>query len=231
MRSIGVICPTRGRPAAAREVKAAYEGTSELLHTELFFVVDQDDETLPEYKRMENSRVHVMSPTHAGGMGNALNAASRILVDHYDILGFIGDDHRFRTKQWDLDFSVHSEDHGPFMGYGNDLFQGQNLPTQIFISSEIVKKLDYFSPPDLRHLYIDNAWSDLGESAGCLYYFPRIIIEHLHPLAGKQEWDEGYLRVNSVESYNADRARYMAWREDGRFRADVEKIKSALATV
>ena len=37
-----------------------------------------------------------------------------------------------------------------------------------------------------------------------LHYLEEVIIEHLHPIAGKAEWDEGYKAVNAEEVYSAD---------------------------
>jgi hypothetical protein len=57
----------------------------------------------------------------------------------------------------------------------------------------------------MKHLYLDNFWKALGEDLGNLAYLPQVIIEHLHPVAGKAEWDEGYRAVNAQEVYSFDR--------------------------
>jgi hypothetical protein len=55
------------------------------------------------------------------------------------------------------------------------------------------------------HLYLDNFWMRLGNDLNALRYMPEIIIEHLHPIAGKAEWDQGYKDVNAEEVYSADK--------------------------
>ncbi len=79
--------------------------------------------------------------------------------------------------------------------------------------------------PTLRHLYIDDYWKTFAGPVGCLYYLPDIIIEHMHPLAGKGQWDEGYKRVNDESVYSADREALEAWRAT-QMDADIERLRA-----
>jgi hypothetical protein len=45
----------------------------------------------------------------------------------------------------------------------------------------------------------------LGTDINRFSYLPEVIIEHLHPAAGKAEWDQGYKDVNAEEIYSADK--------------------------
>jgi hypothetical protein len=58
--------------------------------------------------------------------------------------------------------------------------------------------------PGCIHLFFDNFVKQLGIDLGCLKYLPDVIIEHLHPVAGKAEMDEGYARVNQPKWYEED---------------------------
>ena len=100
------------------------------------------------------------------------------------------------------------------IAYGNDLLQGDKLPTAAVLSANIIKVMGYIMPPELTHLRIDVAWRKLGVSIGKLFYMPEIIIEHLHPSANKAEWDEGYVRVNSEEMKLHDNKNYNTWVSD-----------------
>lgn len=204
-----VLCPSRGRPDAAREVWASFMATRLGSKTDLRFVVDEDDPTFDQYDRP------VLRSPALGSMVGALNFAALGNLDRYDVLGFIGDDHRFRTPGWDSLIAELMARYGPGIAYADDLAQRQNLPTQVFISTEIVRALGYMALPTCRHLYVDNAWKTLGEKADCLYYMPSIIIEHLHPAYGKGEWDEGHLRVNSERMYTDDHHAYNEWLSNG----------------
>jgi hypothetical protein len=119
---------------------------------------------------------------------------------------FMGDDHRPRTLGWDqtLLYAATTDGAGPGIAYGNDLLQGANLPTQVCIDARIVELLGNMAPPQLTHLYVDNYWKALGEGAGCLRYCHNVVIEHMHPVAGKAAMDAGYERVNSGEMYARD---------------------------
>ena len=134
-----------------------------------------------------------------------------------DIVGFMGDDHRPRTVDWDLEISkaAHVANNKCVL-YGNDLIQGANLPTAVAMTTDIIKALGYFCPPGLMHLYLDDAWREIGREVGKLLYMPQVIIEHCHPIAKKGvEWDDGYREVNSGQQYESDGNAYRAWLESG----------------
>jgi hypothetical protein len=60
-------------------------------------------------------------------------------------------------------------------------------------------------------LYIDRAWKTLGEALGVLRYLPAVSVEHLHPSAGKGDWDEGYLAANSGAMFAHDKRAFEEW--------------------
>jgi hypothetical protein len=107
--------------------------------------------------------------------------------------------------------------------YGHDLLQGEKLPTQCAMTADIVRALGHMAPPTLRHMYVDNYWLDLGRAADCIRYLPEVVVEHMHPFAGKAAMDAGYQRVNASEVYAADQQAYAAYHA-GQFGADVAKV-------
>jgi hypothetical protein len=72
------------------------------------------------------------------------------------------------------------------------------------MTRDIVDQLRGITFPGCIHLYFDNFVKQLAIDLGCLVYLPDVIIEHLHPAAGKAEMDEGYERVNQVKWYEED---------------------------
>jgi hypothetical protein len=72
------------------------------------------------------------------------------------------------------------------------------------MTRDIVLELNGITFPGCKHLYFDNFVKQLGIDLGCLIYLPDVIIEHLHPAAGKAEMDEGYARVNQPKWYEED---------------------------
>lgn len=211
MTELLILCPTRGRPEAAREAYQSFLDTTQLEGADILFVVDDDDPTRTQYEGQKF--LHVTQPA-PGNMVKALNDAALWALDRWEpkYVGFIGDDHRFRTPGWDVNFASLLFDRGGGMVYGNDLIRVDgDIPTQIVMSAEIVRALGWMGLPTCTHLYIDNAWRVIGDELKMLFYMPDVIIEHLHPTVGKAEWDEGHKRVNTQEMYNHDAAAFEEW--------------------
>lgn len=213
------IVPTRGRPKAAAELLAAYRDASVQSDTSILFAVDDDDPELRGYydliENLPDGFPMMLGPRLR--MGPTLNLwaerAATTWSGRYDIIGFMGDDHRPRTPGWDARVSDALRP-TPGVAYGNDLIQGPSLPTAVFVSAQVIRRLGYIAPPGLTHLYLDNFWLELGH-ATTLLYLGDVVFEHLHPIAGKAEWDAGYIEVNSGGTQEHDRLefeRYM--RED-----------------
>jgi hypothetical protein len=222
--SITVICPSRGRPQKAKEGYEAFQATRVRNDSRMVFVVDKDDETFREYVE---AGLPIVSYEHeGGGMGPPLNAAVADLAPHCDIVGFVGDDHRFRTRAWD-DVVAECLARRPGFAFGNDLAR-HDIPTQVFINSSVVLALGWMALPGAKHLYLDNTWAELGAQAHCISFMPDVVIEHVHPFYGKTAMDEGYARVNQQSMYDHDAAIFRQWVESGTAAADIEKVKAAL---
>ncbi|HEX4812245.1 MAG TPA: hypothetical protein VFV66_05780 [Nonomuraea sp.] len=219
MSSLAVVVPSRGRPHTVAELAAAFRDTC-TERTWLLFAVDEDDSQYLEYRdavdeaSIAGLRVQLVAQP-SGTMVSALNHAARHLLAAPgpavpEAIGFMGDDHRPRTEGWDRAYLA-ALTALPGIVYGNDLLQGPNLPTQCAISARMVRALGHMAPDVLTHLYVDNYWRDLGRAAGCLTYLPEVIVEHLHPIAGKAQWDDGHRRVNQASMYDRDRTAYAAY--------------------
>jgi hypothetical protein len=221
--SIIVITPSRGRPEKAAVCYEKFITTKMLEATKMTFVVDADDDTFEAYIK---EGLPVVTYDHeGGGMGPPMNAAALDHADIYDHIGFIGDDHLFRTQGWDEVFEKVLAEKG--MVFGNDLTR-KDIPTQVFMRSSIVKALGWFCLPGARHLFLDNTWVALGAGAQTLVWREDIIIEHAHPFYGRGEMDEGYARVNQPEMYEHDGALYRGWVDSGQAAKDVETVRRTL---
>jgi glycosyltransferase involved in cell wall biosynthesis len=227
-----IIVPSRGRPEKIVELIEALKQTqTEAL---LWVAVDDDDPTRNHYKavleRRDNVTMDVVEPSPNGGMVQALNALAVPLANASDppfALGFMGDDHRPRTMHWDQAYVRALRKLGTGIVYGNDLLQGRNLPTQVAMTSDIVRTLGYMAPPTLRHLYVDNFWLQLGRELGRLTYLADVVVEHVHPGAKKADWDDGYERVNAPEMWDADKKASRRYRAT-QFAQDIVKLQPLL---
>lgn len=223
MADLAVVVPSRGRPEAAFELMAAFAATC-TADTELVIAVDDTDPALDAYRAAASRCTLVVGPSTT--MVEALNQA----VAGYPetarepfAFGFMGDDHRPRTVGWDARYLETLRDLGVGMVYGDDLLQREKLPTQIAMTTDIVRALGWMAPPALVHLAVDNWWLELGQRAGCIRYLPDVVVEHMHPVAGKAEWDDGHRRVNQPAMYHQDLATFARLR--------VLELPSAVAEV
>jgi hypothetical protein len=227
MVSILVIVPTRGRPDNAKRLADAFESTvarQNGVRVDLVFAVDADDPELSGYldHTTEYNWWTISGPRLR--MAGTLNMVAIEYAGQYDIVGFLGDDHLPQTVDWHRNIARAMKPGG--IVYGNDLIQGPNLPTAVFLDARIIRKLGYMVPGGFVHLFLDNVWRTWGERAGTLTYLPDTIIEHLHPIAGKAEYDDQYAEVNSNAVWTADEKRFNEYRDSGELDADVEKIRS-----
>lgn len=221
-----VVVPTRGRPEALAALALHCKATC-TADTLLLAVVDTDDTTGPQYQAPAGTQVFFTWAPPGGGHVGAINwGAEQALRDFQPYaIAKLDDDHRPRTKGWDVRYLEALRQLGTGIVYGNDLLQGERLPTAPALTADIVEALGYMGPPGLEHLYVDNFWRDLGQAADCLRYLPGVIVEHLHPLAGKAAMDDGYRRANDPAQFRRDGAAYESYRTE-RLADDVAKVRA-----
>lgn len=230
MHSLMVIVPTRGRPEnVARLERARYETQAmDPSVVSFVYVVDDDDPKVMDYAKLAKSfeagsRLDVI---HRRRLGPTLNETAARYCGDWDAIGFMGDDHLPTTRDWDAAIlRALGDGDSPNIVYGNDLLQGPNLPTAVFMPSRVIKAAGWMCPPSQVHLYLDNYWRALGEALGTLTYLPNVVIEHVHPAAGKTPMDDGYREANAAERDQADKD---AWHQ---FLGDFGGFGSAVARI
>jgi hypothetical protein len=218
------IIPTRGRNENALRLFEAINATADF--TEVVFAIDADDVKtynglMDATAGLNNVKVVIAERM---GMNGTLNHWASWFSPDYDYICFMGDDHLPRTGGWDTKLTeAIGTDAG--IAYGNDLLQGENLPTAVVMSSKIIRALGFMSPPALKHLFLDNFWLAMGNALGNVNYLPEVIIEHMHYINGKAEHDERYAAVNNAEMHNADEAIFAEY-ITGKFLDDVDDVKA-----
>jgi hypothetical protein len=226
------LVPTRGRPVNAVRLAMQWPETV-TAGTRLMFCLDDDDPLLPLYKKafldpsLDNN-VFGYSIAPRMRLGGTLNYyAPKVAAGSYDAVGFMGDDHLPRTLGWDKLLQDQLVRGG--VVYGDDTIQHANLPTAVLLDARLIRSLGFMVPPGLVHMYMDNFWRDLGRRLGTLRYVPQAIIEHLHPLAGKAEWDARYDEVNAGAVYAADEAFYTAYMQSSFWQTKLGRLEHDLA--
>lgn len=235
MTDLLVIVPTRGRPASVARIARAWADTGAPAHADLLLAVDDDDPHLPEYlTAVDEVGVSWLRAQQCGKwrpMVPKLNAAAVSNAPRYAAVGFAGDDHIPRTPGWAGMYLQELRRLRVGIVYGDDGRWGGALCTEWAMSSAIITRLQRMVPAGVEHLYSDNSVMELGRDASCLSYLPYVVIEHMHPAAGKGQWDNGYRSVNSTEQYAHDQVAFMRWRRHVRPRqvAAVRVLRAAAA--
>jgi len=201
VKNLVVLVPSRNRPQNIADLIKAFDDTK--TESDLIVIVDDNEPEMDAYLQL-GCDIFVVEK-RGKGMAKPLNFAAKHFAHKYRHFAFLGDDHRPRTKNWDVAFINALDKLETGLVYGNDLLQGENLATAIAMTGDIVNALGGMVPPEMIHLYLDNFWMRLGNDLNSLRYMPEIIIEHLHPIAGKAKWDQGYKDVNAEEVYSADK--------------------------
>lgn len=228
MTDMCVIVPTRGRPANAKRLIDDWIATE--AKAVLRFAIDDDDPCKRQYIDVFDANPHPWLQFVVGPrlrMAPTLNKEAIEQAEIFGSIGFLGDDHSPRTLRWDESLGGALAGMPVGVVYGNDLFQSQNMPTAVFMTSNLIRSLGYITPPGMTHLWLEQPWLAWGRGT-TLRYFPDVIIEHLHPQAnGKGEWDAGYIECNSAEIWEHDENLWHIY-EAEQLPADLERLRTLL---
>jgi hypothetical protein len=221
-----VVVPSRGRPENAERLAQAFKDTG--AEADLYIVIDNDDPKWNEYAKSENYK-KLPADNKTGGCAKSLNTGAVLLLDItkyplYDYFVFMGDDHLPRTPGWDKAF-IQALGTNTGIVYGDDLLQGANLPTAYGMTRDLVNELRGMTFPGCVHLFFDNFVKQLGLDLEYLKYLPDVIIEHMHPIAGKAQMDEGYERVNQPKWYEKDLLTLQKYLSDMEYASLIRKFR------
>lgn len=222
-----MIVPSRGRPESLRRMAAAWHETRAFDDGAGFvFLVDEDE--YEAYAAVAADLAGSVAVECAGPwrpLVPKLNRYATVAAEKHPALGFMGDDHLPRTPGWVKSVNTALALLKTGIVSGRDGWRTDDLPTYWVMTPDIVLALGAMVPGSVWHLYCDNIVRDLGRGAGCYSFLADVLVEHMHPFAGKASADAGYREVNSPERYRADRAAYHRWRAS-QMTHDVEIIRT-----
>lgn len=109
-----------------------------------------------------------------------------------DILQMAADDIRYRTGGWDTQVAQVFDqwDDRILFVYTRDGIHDARLGTHGFVSKEWVETVGYFTPDMFPADYADTWLNELAARIDRRVYLPSVLVEHLHPIAGKAPWDQ-----------------------------------------
>ena len=220
------IVPSRGRPAAMRELLAAFGETA--VCSRLIICLDDDDPALGGYREVREEPRFARQPVSwvAGprmGLAGWTNMIAGTACREYEALITLGDDHRPETPGWDREWLTSARIMGGGWVYGDDGVPHavtppgwctSRLPSAFLVTSPIVRALGWMMLRGCEHMFVDAAARDLGLAAGTedrprLAYLPHVKVRHDHYTTGRSQRDATY--DTGMASWGADEAAYRAW--------------------
>ena len=205
---LAITVPTRGRPHNLERLAKAVKETCKLEY-ELFARIDEDDSSV--YPELDNV-TYVVGPRifFTASLNELAKIASEQDFTHVAILG---DDVLPETIGWD-EIMVNSL---PELGvaYGSDGLEHlhpPDLPTHVVVPMEMYRRLGWLGMPTSRHLFLDNAWRELGRLTEFIYH-PDVKLSHLHRWNKAAPDDKTYREANDKQKREDDRIAFETWRD------------------
>lgn len=205
---LAIAVPTRGRPHNLERLAKALKETCTTEY-QLFARIDNDDEV--EYKELHNTK-YLVGPRifYAKSVNEIANVALR---DGFTHIAILGDDVLPETVGWDRKMIDALPELG--VAYGSDGLEhlhGEDLPTHVVVPIEMYKRLGWIALPDLRHLFCDNVWRELGKITKFIY-LSDVKLTHLHRWNKSAPDDRTYQEANDKKKRELDKAAFEAWRD------------------
>ena len=220
---IAILTPTRHRPRRLLEMLDAIARTAAQPATVHVGIDDDDTGYQDEYDCTPHTViVHRHARQRLGPWVNMMAALER----DADILAFFGDDHRPRTVGWDTAVCDAFTGMGSGLVYGCDRLQNERLPTAPFWSTDIIRELGWYYPPNQVHMFADDFWLRLANDLGRCTYLPDVVIEHMHPSARKAQTDDVYQEADTNYGRDGDAFRRLV--NSAEYRQLVGRIRRIL---
>jgi hypothetical protein len=216
---LAITVPTRGRPHNLKRLAKALADTCTTEYEILARIDDDDTEVYPE---IENVRYFVGPRIFFSA---SLNELAKVASDEsFTHMAILGDDVLPETKGWD-EILINSI---PSLGvaFGSDGLEklhGPDLPTHVVVPVEMYNRLGWIGLPDLRHLFVDDVWRELGKLTSFVYS-PNVKLTHLHRWNKKAPDDKTYQEANDKIKRDEDRLAFEAWLKGG----GLDEAKKAL---
>ena len=231
---ISFTVPTRNRPDNLRRLyQSLKDNTDDLSEIELCFYIDEDDNSSMDVIQDLATKIHCQcvvgepAPDVRVATWHMHNELQKMGTGPYYM--FCADDVAFRTKGWDTTVMKKFEEYPDRIAlvYAPDGFQGGSVPvcTHGFIHKNWIDTVGYLFPPHFQIAYNDTWMTEIAEMIGRRFYLTDLYIEHVHPAAGKANWDHTY--TTKQESPGGE-ANLYAQSKNERLEA-AEKLKNFIA--
>lgn len=208
---LAVAVPSRGRPHNLRRLAKALKETCTGEYT-LFARLDNDDPTLSEYLEIDDVEFLVDKRIFFTASVNEL--AQLADEQGFTHIAILGDDVLPETIGWD-EKMIAALNNKLGVVYGSDGLEhlhGPDLPTHVVVPIEMYQKLGWIGLPASRHLFLDNAWRELGKLTRFIY-LKDVKLTHLHRWNQAAPNDQTYEEANDKIKREHDRLAFENWRD------------------
>lgn len=223
MNKLAIIVPSRGRPG---NLERLHRALTETCHEDwtLYVRLDHDDPMRDSYP--QGDRIVYVIGFRTRFVASANELARFATDDGATHLAVFGDDVLPETLGWDTQL-ISALGGKIGVAYGSDGLEhlhGADLPTHVVIPAEIYRRLGWVALPQLRHLFADNVWRELGRGVGNFVYLPAVKLSHLHRWNGAAPDDQTYQEANDKRQRAGDKAAYEKWRRSPAYVEAVEAL-------
>lgn len=216
-----IIIPTKNRLNDFKIFAESWSATTEGL-SDVVVGIDTGDTTYDEMR----SYPFIFEEVSPKPFLYILNELAVKYASKYKYIAFFEDDVNFVTNGWETTFINAMKSIGDYaIVWGDDLLNHDYIVGVPFIDSKIVEVLGYMTPPEIKYLWADHFWVQLGDAMGTLRYFPEVIIEHRHYSTGKRVKDELSEEIDTKAQ--PDYVGYNQVYKPNNFKRDIQKLINA----
>lgn len=190
---ISIIIPTRSRPNNVIRLIESLHNTANVDNLQIILRIDDDDVS---YDDLQLSCDIVKKPRNKF-LSDLWQEA--VPEAKHDIVMACADDVIFRTKNWDQTIINIMKDPVNTLCFlwCNDLYQGPRLATLPFVTRAWINAVGFLMPSGYARDWCDTHLHDIARKlrklgAEAMVYLKDVVIEHMHPAAGKSNYDETY---------------------------------------
>lgn len=209
--------PTRDRADQFFQVLDEYYGKlSKKIPYQVVVSCDYDDPVMNCPEIISKLDTYPNLTYYFGENSTKIEACNSDIGKHldFDILLLASDDMMPIVKNYDLIIAKWMKSRFPdYDGilHFNDGYQGSKLNTLPIMGKKYYDRFGYVYYPGYKSLYCDLEMMQVSRLLGKAFYIPQVIIEHLHPAAGKAKEDSLYEKNNlyskeDEQLYNAREA-------------------------
>jgi hypothetical protein len=211
MNKLAIAVPSRGRPHNLKRLSDALKNTC-TGNYQLMARLDKDDPALGEYLELDDIQFLVGDRIF---FTSSVNELAQIAdEEEYTHIAILGDDVLPETVGWDekMISALNGELGVVYGSDGLEDLHGPDLPTHVVVPIEMYQKLGWIGLPTSRHLFLDNAWRELGKLTNFIY-LKDVKLTHLHRWNKSAPNDETYEEANDKIKREHDRLAFETWRD------------------